>query len=164
MIQANYKFLRFIRFPVFKIPSIVYEEEGLITTEWNTIIDDKRLPFKTLGQRRLRIEGRLNKLDKGMSNIKEMLSSTVRHFIDTNGVTFHYNTTKQGYVKFHSIKETIMLDEYSVIRLKDVNFPIKVDSPPSKSQQWAGILHVDNTPWVLYEYSETNKAPMRKKI
>lgn len=164
MIQANFKFLRFIRFPVFRVPNIVYEEEGLITTEWNTVIDDKSLPYPTIGQRRLRVDRPLYRLDKGMSCIKEMLSSTTRYFIDTNGIVFHYHCSKSAVIKPHRIKEVLYYDEYSVIRLDKVNFPIKVDRPPEPNQRWAGILHLDNTPWVLYEYSEFEQPSFRKRV
>jgi hypothetical protein len=29
---------------------------------------------------------------------------------------------------------------------------------------WAGILHLNNAPWVLYEYSENKESDTRRKV
>lgn len=150
---------------MYQIPAITYSDCGRLYTETGHLIDDRSLPYSTLGQRRLRIaEKDLYRLNRGAFNLADMLASRIRTFVDSNGVPFHYCLGKQGHIRYKKIKSVTLEDDYSILFVHEVNFPIKVPRPPAPAQTWVGMLYIDNSPWILYCYSEEQKPPHRKRV
>jgi len=55
-------------------------------------------------------------------------------------------------------------DSATLIRVKGHNSPFTVPRPPEVGYTWAGVLHVQGLPWMLYEYSETKLKDTRRKV
>ena len=75
-----------------------------------------------------------------------------------------YMKTKFFDLKYLKITEVIRKDTASLIRVKGCRTPFTVPRPPSHGMQWAGILHLQGLPWMLYEYSEEKLKDTKKKV
>ena len=88
----------------------------------------------------------------------------IKNFIDNKGTPFIYEKTTWSSLKYYKIRKIERKDIASVLWLKGVSFPFKVPRPPEESLSWAGVLHVGDIPWILYEYSETKQPDTRRKV
>lgn len=146
------KDLRTIEFPVYALPDDCwYRQDGILFLD-GQVIDESNMPGKTLGIRRLQC-GRsdLFKLKKAYMNLKSMLASGKKHFVDSNGVPFTYIKTQRLALKYHRIGSIEQKETYSVVSLKGVASRFKIIRPPLGEVFWARILYYGPTPWILYD-------------
>jgi len=99
-----------------------------------------------------------------LGSLVGILKQTSKTFIDSRGVPFLYEKTRSCSLRYYRIKRVEQKDSASVLWLKGVSFPFKVPRPPTTNLQWAGILHLGNRPWLLYEYSQEKLADTRRKV
>ena len=87
-----------------------------------------------------------------------------RCYIDRQGRPFIYEKTRFVPLKYLEITKVVPKTTASLIRVKGSKLSITVPRPPMAGMQWAGILHIRDFPWMLYEYSETKLQDSRKKV
>ena len=93
-----------------------------------------------------------------------ILKQNDKTFIDTEGTPFIYQKTRNSSLKYYKIRKIEQKGVASVLWLKDINSPFTIPRPPPLEMTWAGVLHVESWPWVLYNYSETYQKPTRRRI
>ena len=155
-----------IQFPIFALPSSNWEErDGLLFVD-NRIVDDKNMTGKTLGMRRLQtpMKDLLPLRGSIAAPISLVRQQRIKNFIDNKGTPFIYEKTTSSSLKYYKIRKIERKNIASVLWLKGVSFPFKVPRPPEESLSWAGVLHVGDIPWILYEYSETKQPDTRRKV
>jgi hypothetical protein len=135
--------------------------DGLILLN-GKVIDDKNMPGKNLGQRRLQTPHRKYPIRIKVKNVAEMLVSKRTTFIDYNGNTFCYRKTVYGKVQYKRIRSVEMKDSCSVLRVVGVHTSFTLERPPQAGEEWAGILYLSDNPWILYDLSPDYKPPFRK--
>jgi len=162
---VTYKTTNKVQFPVFLLGSGNWSKaDGLLFLD-SDILDDKNQKGETLGARRMQTP------HKNLYNLKRMVSShngilkqNTRYFIDNKGMPFIYEKTKFAKLQYLKIKEVQLKDTAALIRVKGYNSPFTVPRPPTAGYEWAGILHLNGFPWMIYEYSETKLKDTRKKV
>ena len=164
LINIDRRHLRNITFPLYLIPSDEVEyKDGLVLLE-GKVIDDKNMSGENLGQRRLQTPHKKFRLKKSVNNIAEMLACAWLLFIDYDGNAFKYNKTTFGRIEYKRISRVDKKDTFSLLYAVGVNSPFVIKRPPQAGEEWVGLLYVFDTPWVIYELSETYKPPTRKKF
>jgi len=73
-------------------------------------------------------------------------------YIDSVGKCFTYIKTKFCKLIYRKIQKVEKKGKYSLVWIYNINFPFKVPRPPRKGDNWAGILYINNLPWLLYNY------------
>ena len=160
----TFRSINTITFPVYIIGSDNWEEQdGLLFLD-NKLLDDKNMPGKTLGIRRLQSPFKdLYPLKSSLGNLLGILKQTKNTFIDNEGIPFIYEKTESCSLRYYKIRKVERKESSSVLWLKDISFPFKIPRPPSGELTWAGVLHKNNIPWMIYEHSEHKKADTRRK-
>jgi len=161
----TYKSIRRIRFPVFILPSNNWEErDGLLYLD-NRIVDDRNMSGETIGLRRIQTPMEdLMPIRGSIDSLIGVLKHSDKSFIDTKGTPFIYEKTRSCPLKYYRIKKIERKDTASILWLKGINFPFKVPRPPTSDLRWAGLLHLGDRPWLLYEYSEEKLSDTRRKV
>lgn len=161
----TYKTIKKVKFPVFILPSgNWYERDGLLYID-NRLIDDRNMSGKTLGKRRIQTPmNNLMPLRKSLGSHIGIVKQSSKHFIDAEGKPFIYEKTKSCALKYYKIKDVERKGTASVLKVKGVNFPFKVPRPPTSGILWAGVLHLGDKPWLLYEYSSEKLPDTRRKV
>jgi hypothetical protein len=85
-------------------------------------------------------------------------------FIDTIGMPFIYERTTWCKLKYYSIRKVEQKIVASVLHLNGVKAPFTIPRPPHSDMLWAGLLHLYDLPWMLYEYSETKIKDSKRKV
>ena len=154
-----------VEYPVFLLPSGVWDtQDGLLLIE-DTILDDTNQQGKTLGARRMQTPHKdLFPLKRMVSSYNGILKQKTKYFIDNAGKPFVYEKTVFTQLIYLKIKKVEQKNTASLIWFKGHNRPFTVPRPPEDGYTWAGILHLHGLPWVLYEYSETKLKATRKKV
>lgn len=164
--MVRYNQLDKIDFPVFKLPSENWSsKDGLLFLD-GQLLDDKNMPGKTLGVRRLQTP------HSGIVPLKHMIEDKIgilkqpsyTPYIDNLGRVFLYEKTIMVPLKPHAIKRVDRLETYSLLRLRAVPFPIKVKRPPADNIGWANLLYLYDSPWLLYSYSTSKIKSTKRKI
>ena len=152
-------------FPVFLLDSENWEEsDGLLFLN-NKVLDDTNQSGKTLGARRVQTPHRnLHILKYMITSPNGLLKQKTKYFIDNSGRPFIYEKTTMLPLKYLKISKVELKDSATLIRVKGHNSPFTVPRPPEVGYTWAGILHVQGLPWMLYEYSETKLKDTRRKV
>jgi len=161
----NYKAIHKVTFPVFLLPNDNwYSQDGLLFVD-NQIVDDKNQPGETLGVRRLQTPFKeLLPLRKSLNTFVGVIKQRKAPYIDTLGKCFLYDKTKFVPLKYLKIKRIDRKEIASLLWLHGVPFPFVIPRPPPVECKWAGVLFLNNSPWVLYEYSMEKKKNTRRKI
>jgi len=161
----TYKELRHVEFPVFPLPSDDWYSQDKILFVEGQIVDDKNQPGRTLGQRRLQtpLKG-LMRLNKAAYNELAIIKQGKHFYIDNLGRCFVYEKTKFVKLKYSRIKRIDRKEKVSILWVWGISFPFIIPRPPSVGYKWAGILYLDNNPWLLYDYSEEKQKDTRRKI
>jgi hypothetical protein len=155
--------LRFVKFPVYKLPSEdYYERDGLVFID-DLVVDDRNQNGETLGQRRLQTPHKLKQLNTSYSDYIDLVSENPYILIDNGGNIFHYHKTKFETVRSYKIKKKEPKETHTRIWLRGVNFAFIVPRPPT-GKQWAQVLTFNNRPWLLYSFSEEKLPEFRRKI
>lgn len=166
MNPITYKDIHKVTFPVYILPNSNWaSRDGLLYVD-NAILDDKNMPGETLGIRRLQTPMR------GLQPLRKMCNSFVglikepsgRAYIDSAGKVFTYQKTKMCLLKYLRIKRIEKKTVASVIWVYGVNSPFIVPRPPAENYMWAGILHLDELPWILYDFSKIKHKDSRRKV
>jgi hypothetical protein len=152
-------------FPVFLLDSENWEEsDGLLFLN-NKVLDDTNQSGKTLGARRVQTPHRnLHILKYMITSPNGLLKQKTKYFIDNSGRPFIYEKTTMLPLKYLKISKVELKDSATLIRVKGHNSPFTVPRPPEVGYTWAGVLHVQGLPWMLYEYSETKLKDTRRKV
>ena len=85
-------------------------------------------------------------------------------YIDTAGNPFIYEKTMWCKLKYYSIRNVEQKIVACVLHLDGVKAPFTIPRPPHSDMLWAGILHLYDLPWMLYEYSETKVKDSKRKV
>ena len=166
MPHITHKNLKRVEFPVFLIPTDEhYSKDGLIFIE-GRIVDDRNMPGETLGLRRIQTPfKKLLPLRRGVdSYIGIFKQKGNQAFIDSLGRIFRYEKTKMIPLKYHKIRKVVKEGTYSSVWVSNFSFPFVVPRPPKQGYIWAGVLHLNGQPWLLYDYAETKQRDTRRKI
>lgn len=161
----TYKNLHKVAFPVYLLYNENWElVDGLLFLE-GKCLDDTNQPGKTLGIRRVQTPyPDLYPLRKAITSHNGILKQKIRCFIDSNGVPFIYEKTKFLPLKYLHIEKIAQKESASLIYVKGHKTPFTIPRPPEYGYDWAGILHLHNMPWMLYEYSETKLKDGKRKV
>jgi hypothetical protein len=162
---VTYKNLDKVEFPVFILPSSNWDlTDGLLYLD-GELVDDRNMSGKTLGQRRLQTPHKgLLPLKKSVNSLVGILKQYPYYFIDSKGVPFIYQKTVMLQLKYKKIKKIERKTTASLIWIKDCNWPFTMPRPPAPEMLWAGVLLMKGLPWIIYEYSETEKKDTRRKV
>ena len=154
-----------ITFPVFLLDSENWEEyDGILFID-NKVLDDRNQEGKTLGARRMQTPHKnLQELKYMVEYPNGLIKQRTKYFIDNSGRPFIYEKTTMLSLKYLKISKVELKDSATLIRVKGHNAPFTVPRPPEVGFTWAGILHVQGLPWMLYEYSETKLKDTRRKV
>ena len=103
---VTYKTLDRINFPVFILPSSNWDlTDGLLYLD-GELVDDKNMPGKTLGQRRLQTPHKgLIPLRKSLDSLVGILKQPNYYFIDSKGVPFIYQKTLMLPLEYRKIRK-----------------------------------------------------------
>lgn len=145
--------IKTINFPVYRLKSDDwYYSDGILFID-GKVVDEKNMPGKTLGIRRIQC-GRsdLYPLKKAYMNFESMLSSKHKIFIDTSGVPFIYNKTINCKLKYHRIKKVETKDSATIVYFKDINNPFIINRPPLIEPIWARVLYYKDVPWIIFDF------------
>tara|TARA_Y100000004_G_C8819484_1_gene371259 strand:+ start:298 stop:792 length:495 start_codon:yes stop_codon:yes gene_type:complete len=161
----TYQTVSKVKFPVYILGSSDWQEsDGLLFLE-NKLLDDRNMSGDNLGLRRLQTPFKdLYPLKAHIGSLLGLIKQDKSTFIDTNGVPFLYEKTKFSSLKYYKIRKIEQKNTSSVLWLKGINFPFKIPRPPQNDLSWAGVLHQNNIPWMLYEYSAEKQADTRRKV
>ena len=152
-------------FPVYLLPSgNWYQIDGLLYVD-GELVDDRNMPGKTLGVRRLQSPFEdLMPLPKSIDSVIGIIKQSSSYYIDTKGIPFLYKKTKFCKIKYHKIRRIDYKDVASVLWLEGINSPFTIPRPPPTECKWAGVLYLDASPWLLFDYSDESLKDARRKI
>jgi len=160
----TYKDVPRVTFPVFKLPSSNwYREDGLLFVD-DKIVDDCNMHGATIGIRRMQSHMDLMPLKKSIDTHLGMIKQKENTYIDTAGNPFIYEKTEFAQLRYLRIKRIDYKTKACLLWLYDCSFPFTIPRPPETGYTWAGILHIKNYPWLLYEYSKEKIKDTRRKI
>ena len=162
---VTYKTLDRINFPVFILPSSNWDlTDGLLYLE-GELVDDRNMPGKTLGQRRLQTPHKgLLPLRRSINSLVGIIKQHKYDFIDSKGFPFIYQKTLMLQLKYRKIRKIERKTVASVLWLEDWKAGFTIPRPPAPEMLWAGVLLIRGYPWVIYEYSETKKKDTNRKV
>jgi len=156
-----------VAFPVFKLPSSNWElTDGLLWCD-GLLLDDKNMPGNTLGARRLQSPWKNQvELKKSIPSLIGILkqSSGRNGYIDSKGRPFLYQKTLMCQLRFFKIKEVMLKESASVLKVQGIPTLFTIPRPPPARARYAGILYLRSYPWLLYEYSEVDRKNTLRKV
>ena len=161
----NYRNIDKIKFPIFVLPSDNWKYKDGMLFLGDLVLDDTKMPAKTLGIRRIQ-SGRedLQPLKKMILTYIDMLKSSKSNFIDSEGRPFTY--IKTGFTKLitHRIKIIEKKETASLLWLNGISSPFTIPRPPLNNPLYASLLYLGNAPWQFYSYENSMQATRNKKI
>jgi len=162
---VTYRTVNRLSFPVFLLPSDNWDiQDGLVYIE-NGLLDDRNMPGDTLGIRRLQTPQKgLWKLSKAVDTLAGIIKQRTHYFIDSKGILFTYEKTKYCRLKYYRVRKVERKIVASLLWVEGIKSPFTIPRPPKESSIWAGILHLDDVPWMLYEYSMEKHPNTRRKV
>lgn len=162
---VTYKEVSRLTFPVYLLPSSNWQTiDGLLYLD-GLLVDDRNMPGKTLGTRRLQTPfEELLPLKKCIESYVGIIKQTENTFIDSKGVPFLYQKTKYCKLKDYKIRRVDLKDRASILWLEGINNSFIIPRPPKPEFKWASILHYEEAPWLLYSYSIEKAPDTRRKI
>ena len=153
-----------ILYPIYILSEEPEEIDGLLLIA-DQVVDDKNMPGKTLGMRRLQTPMKSKyPLRYQLDDEVAMMKHRGKHFIDSNGVYWYDEKTTTTALKYHKIRKVEKKDIATVLWLKDVPFPFVEARPPQDGMGWAGVLYKTGIPWKIWEYCEEKKKDTWRKI
>jgi hypothetical protein len=157
-------------FPVYTLPKNykrIWEEYNVLYIETDSgtyILDNKNISGNTLGERRLKLKSEGIFIPRKVYyTINQMIHSTYKSFIDTEGKLFTWKKSKRVPLKYYKVSKVLKDESSCIIHFKDINFPQRVNCRIAYAIQYAGILHTDFG-YLLYEYCEGKKKDTYRKI
>jgi len=161
----TYKTINKIQFPIYQLPSDNWHLiDGLMFID-DVLVDDRNMLGDTLGKRRLQTHrGPLLPLRKAITSLVGVIKQNGRVFIDAKGRPFIYEKTKFCKLIYHKIKKIEGKNTASLLWVHGISFPFEIPRPPAHQYEWAGVLYMEQHPWLLYEYSQSRLKNSRKKV
>ena len=161
----TYKQFKKLDFPIFLLDSSNWEiADGLLLLD-GKLLDDKNMPGDSLGLRRMLTP------HKEQYNLRNMITTAnglmkqkTKYFIDNGGNPFIYEKTEFAQLKYLKIKKVEPKTKTCLLWVHGCSFPFTIPRPPETGFMWAGILHIKNNPWLLYEYAEEKLKDTRRKV
>jgi len=154
--------LQDIRFPVFNLRGIekTWEDSNIlyVKTVYDTyILDNKNLKGDILGERRLRVTGKLYKLGKCIENFSVLANNTYTNklFIDSDGILFKYLKTVVRPVKYFKVKKVHKTEQGKVLELYGTSVPYLLKR--GDAAEYIGLVLLSESNKLLYELSDTHK-------
>jgi hypothetical protein len=130
-----------------------------------SIVDDKNMEGDTIGKRRLQTYMKpLFPLRSAIWDLTGIIKQESPYFIDTKGYPFIYQKTRYCKLVYYRIKKIERKETASLLWLKDVRAPIKIPRPPFEEFKWAGLLHLNKFPWLLYDFAEIKLPNSNRKV
>ena len=161
----QYKGINKIKFPVYELPSGNWSRQDNLLFIDGQIVDDKNQIGDTLGLRRIQTPHKnIMPLKNQIDTFRGVIKSDRKHFIDTNGMPFIYEKTEFSKLKYYRIKDIVQKDTCSLLKLDKVKNPFIIPRPPHVDMKYAGVLHYNGLPWVLYDYAEEKLKDTRRRI
>ena len=142
-----------IRFPVFVLPSDDwFITDGVLFLD-GLVVDEKNMPGKTLGVRRMQSQRTdLLPLRKIIFNIPELVQCKTKNFIDHYGKPFSYMKTYNSALKCYRISRIEKKEVASLLWLKGIPSPFTLQRPPIGEPEYVRMLHLNGSPWLVYDY------------
>ena len=130
----------------------VYEQDRIVFLG-EKVLDDKSMPGKTLGVRRLQ-SGRkdLVKLKGVIFDLPEFIKSKYKFFADVNGRVFTYEKTQRLRLRCYRVNRIERKEVASLLWLFDCATPFTLRRPPTVNVPFARVLEYGDAPWLLYDY------------
>ena len=122
------------------------------------LIDDRNIDKPTLGLRRLILLQKYNMFPIGTAiyfliDIIKLAKSTT-WFIDSHGTVFQHKKTKRAKLTTKKINKVLPADGIGcVLEIEGIASRFKTMKQPETYEQYAGVLHMDNS-YLLYGYFE----------
>ena len=150
---------------MFQIPSDNWSySDGLLFID-DLLIDDTNMPGVTLGVRRVQTPfTELLPLRRSLISHVGLLKQTKKNFIDSKGIPFTYEKTHFCKLKYYKIRKVDLKATASLLWVHGIKTPFTIPRPPKEDRSWAGILHMGNIPWLLYEYSKVKLKDTKRKV
>lgn len=133
------------------------------------IIDDTNIKEATLGARRLHLLAnnvRLFKLKNAIFFMGDFIKAAESgyYFIDSNGLIFTYNKTRNVPLVFHKILEVIPIKSGgAVLTIEGIPQRFKCLNVPT-TEKYAGLLKLSKLEYVLYGLYDNRLPNSRRKI
>lgn len=161
----QYKTINKIKFPVYELPNGNWErKDGLLFID-SEIVDDKNQVGDTIGMRRIQTpHSNILSLKHQIDTFRGIVKSNNKYFIDTNGMPFIYEKTEFCKLKYYKIKNILQKDTCSLLKLDKLKNHFVIPRPPHIDMKYAGVLHYNGLPWILYDYSEEKPKDSRRKV
>lgn len=154
-----------LAFPVFPLLSSNYIVGDGLTTIDGLILDDKNMSGRTLGQRRLQTPFKsLFPLKKSVDNLTQLIKCNKKIFIDTTGLIFTYEKTTWVELKYMKINRVIKKETKCLLYFSRHKSAFITQRPPIDSYTFAGVLHLEGDPWLLYDYANIKLKDTRRKV
>lgn len=163
--------LKDIKFPIFAIGSYskFWSENNILYLQSDSDIiykiDNKNLPFETIGKRRLFIKQKERyKFVGTYFTIAQMVRSNKKLFVDSNGKVIKYKKTQRVPLIYREIisRKSIEGKGY-LIRVKGITAPFLLSASIYNCQKFIGLLNY-NDDYLIYELSNEKKADTWRKI
>lgn len=166
MVVLTFKDIHKIDFPVFKLESDnIDKSDGVVFLD-GAVLDDRNMPGKNLGQRRLQTPFKnlyvLRASINGIVGLAKQVGN--KTYIDSSGRIFIYEKTILCKLQYHRITKISLKDTASAVHLEGIQQSFQVPRPPDPDIKWAGVLYFHGLPWKLFEFSTDHKPTTRKKI
>lgn len=142
-----------LQFPLYPLPSDNWYEIDRVLFLNDQVLDEKNMPGKTLGIRRIqsrRID--LLPLKRAVMAIPDLIQCRTKFFIDNRGRPFIYQKTYNSKLKSYRIKRVEKKDIASLLWLEGISAPFTVPRPPLDNPPFVRVLHYKKEPWLLYDY------------
>lgn len=162
----TYKNIHDPRYPVFVLPNSNWSlQDGLLFLD-DVVLDDKNMPGETLGIRRLQTPFKeIVPLKYSIPDPVGLIKhSSYTPYIDFNGKIFLYEKTKWARLQYFKIKKVDKQITHCLLWIARYNSPFVIPRPPPPGYNWAGVITINNFPWMLFDYSKERRKTSRKKI
>jgi len=154
-----------VTFPIFHLPSDNWSySDGLLFIE-NQVVDDKNMSGDSLGIRRIQTPHKnLLPLRRSLLNLTGIIKQNTSTFIDSKGTPFIYEKTEWCKLKYYKIRKVEKKGIASLLWLHGVSKSSVIPRPPHTDMKWAGMIHFNDDPWLLYEYAEEKLKDSKRKV
>lgn len=162
---VNWKDFHRLKFPLYLLPSDNWFEADKVLFLNDQVLDEKNMPGKTLGIRRIQCGRRdLLPLRKAAMTLPELIRSRSKFFIDSEGNPFIYDKTYNSRLKTYKIKRIEKKDTASLLWLQGCSAPFTVPRPPLDNPPFVRILHYEGEPWLFYDYVWTKEKDTYRRV
>lgn len=162
---VTYKDFPRLTFPLYILPSDNWHvQDGVVFVD-SQVLDERKLPGKTLGIRRLQCGRKdLLPLKKALLNISDLVSCRNKIFVDNSGYYFTYLKTKHLKLKSYRIKKIEPKEVKSLLWVYNWPTPFTIDRPPAGDPSYVRFLEYEGAPWIIYDYSRESKKTTYRRV